>query len=384
MAAAVINKWKNIKIPGSFSSAGYFYRGLKSSNKTGKKTFDQVQGILKKNINFQTSRLLRKNFPRRRDLAFYFSERMEADLGDIGPNRFVDIKTKEEKGRYFIITIDLFSRKIWARGLRNKTAEEVYSAIKDIFEGFKAPYTFPQVLETDQGLEFANKKLRGYLDKKKVTLKLAVGANKARSVERAIRSFKKVLIPYLETRPDLSWAAAVNDVSTNLGQRFQRSIGMPPDEVPRHWEELQARNLKLRPTRAFMPYLREQIEIGQGKAVKEGHRSFAVGDKVVVPFKKKVLDKESDRQFTYQVMTIVAIMTEERPYLYQLEDGKGDKLKRFYYAQELRKVEEPEYYPVSGILDTKTEGRRKFVLVSWLDHGSKFNEWIPASYLKTK
>ena len=382
MAAAVINKWKNIRIPGSFSSPGYFYKGLKSSDKTGKKTFDQVQTILKKNINFQTSRVLRKNFPRRRDLAFYFSERMEADLGDIGPERFVDIRTRQEKGRYFVILIDLFSRKIWARGLKNKTGEEVLSAIKTIFEGFKPPYTFPQVLETDQGLEFANKKLRGYLGKNKVTLKLAVGANKARSVERAIRSFKKVLIPYLETKPDLSWETAINDVSNNLGQRFQRSIGMPTDDVPRHWKELQARNLKLRPTRPFLPYLREQIEIDKGKVVREGSQSFAVGDKVVVPFKKKVLDKESDRQFTYQVMKIVAILTEEKPYLYQLEDGKGDKLKRFYYAQELRKVDEPEYYPVSGILETKTEGRRKFVLVSWLDHGSKFNEWIPASYFK--
>ena len=95
-----------------------------------------------------------------------------------------------------------------------------------------------------------------------------------------------------------------------------------------------------------------------------------------------MLDKESDLQFTYAVNTIYSIWTEEKPYLYGLEDGKGERIKRRNYAQELRKVVEPKQYNIKSILATKTVGRQRYVLVKWLDHDARFDEWIPAANIK--
>ena len=77
------------------------------------------------------------------------------------------------------------------------------------------------------------------------------------------------------------------------------------------------------------------------------------------------------------------IKDEETPFLYQLADGQGQKLKRFFYAAEMKKVKEPEFWPLSAIRQTQMRGRKKYYLVSWLDYPSPaYDQWIPASDLK--
>ncbi len=379
---AITKKWRNIDIPGSFSNSNYFYRGLVSSDKTRGKSENQIKSALKKDIVYQTSRTLRKKFPRRHDLATYFSETWEMDLGDIGAGRFVDLKTGRQKGRFFLLCIDIFSKKIFARGLASKSADDVLHALGEISAQLEPPYTLPVTLECDRGKEFQNKKVVDFCNANKVRLKAARGGNNARTVERAIRSFKKVLIPFLETNPNVSWEDVIEKVSSSLNQRYNRSVKQSPEQVLTGWHALEDRNLKARERKPFLSYLQEQLNIQAGKEVKEGKRLFAIGDKVVIPYKREILDKESDRQFTYVVYTIYSIWTEEKPHLYGLEDGKGVRLKRRFYQQELRKVVEPKRYYVSSILATKTVGRRKFVLVRWLDHDARYDERIPAASIE--
>ena len=375
-------KWKNIAVPGSFSSPSYFFKGLRAKKATGGKTEEQVRKILEGDISFQTSRALRKTFPRRKDLAYFFSERWEADVGDIGKARFVDLKTGKEKGRYFLLAVDLFSRKVMVEPLPNKTASTVAKALEKILSTLKRPYSAPQTLETDQGGEFFNSTLRNFLKEKSVDLIFARGANKARSAERHIRSFKRVLVPFLETHPDVSWNDAIYAVRDALNRRFNRSLGMAPNQVIDRWKEVQEKNLEERPVRPFLPFLKQQLQIERGRPVRDRGKTFSLGDAVIIPRKKRGMKKESDRQFSYEVYYVDAIRTEEKPFMYKLRDGMGNKVKRLFYAQELRKVEVPSHYPVQKILRTKTVRGKKFALVSWLDHDSRFDSWIPSSELE--
>ncbi len=382
-AAALHKKWKDIRTPGAFSSAAYFYRGLESAHKTGGKSQVEVKRALEKDIAYQTGRVLRKNFPRRRDLAYYFSERWETDLGDIGPGRFVDLKSQRELGRYFLLIIDVFSKKVFARGLTDKKGATVGAAFRDIIDKLQPPYTLPLVLESDQGKEFVNKPFLVYLRQHAVQAEWARGGNKARTAERAVRSFKKVLIPYLETRRGASWDAAVRAVADSLNRRYNRSVGMSPNQVLIGWRRLQERNLaESEAKRPFDQYLKEHLAVQAGKReVRDGWRHFSVGDKVIIPYRRQVLDKESDRQFTYQVYEICGIWTDKKPYLFRLQDGRGVRKKRLYYGAELRHVKPPKVYPYSEILKTRFVGRKKYMLVRFLDHGASFDEWLPASQL---
>ncbi len=149
-------------------------------HKTRGKIQAEVKRALEKDIAYQTGRVLRRNFPRRRDLAYYFSERWETNLGDIGPGRFVDLKSQREIGRYFLLVIDVFSKKVFARGLADKKGATVGAAFWDIIAKLEPPYTLPLVLESDQGKKYVNKPFLDYLKRNAVQAEWERGGNKAR------------------------------------------------------------------------------------------------------------------------------------------------------------------------------------------------------------
>ncbi len=182
VAETIVDRWQNPNIPGSFSGLDYFYRGLKQQGKTGGRSKAQVNRLLENDLYYQSSRGLRKSFPKRHDLTFFISQRYEMDLGDLG-NR---IQNHQDKvvGRYYLLLIDLFSKKLFARALANKAAETVLAALKAIVkEDMKPPYTLDySVVESDQGKEFVNKGMAAFLKTHQVYHSLSTAINKARYV----------------------------------------------------------------------------------------------------------------------------------------------------------------------------------------------------------
>ncbi len=203
-------------------------------------------------------------------------------------------------------------------------------------------------------------------------------------MERANRSFKRVLIRYVQARPNASWSDIITAVTRILNQRYHRTIKMAPNDVVDHQQEVYERNEKLDHRMSFQEYLQEQKRIQEGGTVRERGQTFKLGDHVLVPLPRTLLDKESDRSFGFHLYKIVRIQDEESPYLYQLEDGLGRKVKRCYYAAEMRKLKDyPTHFPVSAVHETKMVRGKKFVKVSYLDYDDeRFDEWIPASDLK--
>ena len=343
----------------------------------------RVKKALEDDPTYQTSRALKKRFTRRKTITFYFSERWESDVGDIGSERFIDRNTGEEKGRFFLICVDVFSKRIFAEAMDGKKASDALRAFQSILSRLQAPYTAPLALEFDLGSEFKGPFL-AFLQQEGIRPIYARGQSKARIAERSIRSFKKVLVPFLETDPLQSWEEAVSRVCRNLNGRFNRSLGMSPDDVTQQWRTVQAANLDKHTILPFRSYLETQANIKAGEAVRDDKRSFALGQRVYVPYKQDILDKESDRQFTRQIFTISEILSAQKPYLYRLTDGKGSKVSRPYYAQELRVAKEPETYPIQRILKRKTIRGRPMYYVRWLDHDRRFDEWISEGQIQKK
>ncbi len=187
---------------------------------------------------------------------------------------------------------------------------------------------------------------------------------------------------FIQTQPDASWDETVQKATHILNHRFNRSIGMAPADVVDHWEELNQKNRELSHREPFDEFLEEQERLRQGGGVRDRGRVYKLGDTVVLPLPPYLLQKESDRYFSFHLYTIKNIKTEERPYLYQLEDGLGQVQKRWYTASEMRAVKEPAFFPVSAVKETKMERGKKMVRVGWMDYPSSFDTWIPASDLR--
>ena len=78
----------------------------------------------------------------------------EADLA------FVQDVAKENDGvNYLLVVIDVFSKYVWVRPMKNKTAHSLLEAFDSILsEGRK-----PEKLRTDKGTEFLNETFQQYL-----------------------------------------------------------------------------------------------------------------------------------------------------------------------------------------------------------------------------
>ncbi len=88
-------------------------------------------------------------------------------------------------------------------------------------------------------------------------------------MERANRSFKRVLIRYVQARPNVSWSDIITAVTRILNQRYHRTIKMAPNDVVDHQQEVYERNEKLDHRMSFQEYLQEQKRIQEGGTVRE-------------------------------------------------------------------------------------------------------------------
>lgn len=65
--------------------------------------------------------------------------------------------------------------------------------------------------------------------------------------------------------------------------------------------------------------------------------------------------------------------------MFELEDLLGHKVDGLYYQPQLKLAPNPEkagFFEVSKIESRKTIGDKKYVLVSYKNYPSKFNQWV--------
>ena len=98
----------------------------------------------------------------------------EADLA------FVQDVTKENDGvNYLLVVIDVLSKYVWVRLMKNKTARSLLEAFDSILSKGRKP----EKLKTDKGTEFVKKSFQQYLKKKDIKFYTANNEPKASVVE---------------------------------------------------------------------------------------------------------------------------------------------------------------------------------------------------------
>lgn len=96
-------------------------------------------------MRFPCKKVRRRGFKRRVIVQW------EADLAD------VQNLSEFNKGiKYLLVIVDVFSRFLWVRCLKDKKAQSVIDAFKDILGG---PLE-PKAIRTDKGTEFYNRYLK--------------------------------------------------------------------------------------------------------------------------------------------------------------------------------------------------------------------------------
>ncbi|KAL3075559.1 hypothetical protein niasHT_036579 [Heterodera trifolii] len=285
-----------------------------------------VQHYLEGHRTYTLMRPRRVRFPRAKTVASGFMTDVQVDLAD-----FQALSRHNRGHRYLLVAVDVLSKRLFVVPLKNKRAEEMLEAFKELVE--QMPMV-PHRIFSDKGTEFKNKLLKEFFEEQEIEKHEPVHSSvKASVAERAIRNVKQRLYRYFAERETLNWVDVV--------QQIVDGINSTPSQTSFHKDE----------------FVRMSREKGQ--------------------FEKGYLPNYGD-----EILEIDEVLKAVRPIRYKLRDDRGEKFRGTFYKQELARVRKDadtsyrieKVYRKRKRTDGSTEMLVKFI-------GYPEREWIDESQI---
>lgn len=302
-----------------------------------------------KDVGKELHRKVVTKFPRRKVVSAYAGQIFSADL--------VDMQAEAEHNddyKYILNVIDLYSRYVWARALKNKTAKSVLDAFKSIVANAgKAP----QHLWVDKGSEFYNKDFKAYAKKNGFNLYSTYGESKAVVIERFNRTLKEAMFKHFDSTNTREW---VDDLEDWIDEYNHRIHGSLQKHTPKQiWDGSETLN-----------QVEGQVPVNRPKP------KLAVGDRVRISRQKGVFEPGYVGKWSREIFIITKVVNSD-PYTYKVKDSLNEPIEGTFYNQELQKTKQPENWGlVDHVIKSKTVKGKKFNLVHWLGLPKKYDSWI--------
>lgn len=262
--------------------------------------------------------------------------------------------------KYILVCIDVFSKYLRVRLLRNKTNTEVLNKFKNILDSAGEK---PQRISCDRGLEFTNRNFKSFLNKSHIQLEHPLTSNPSKSavVERVIRTIKD----------------KINRLFTLLGNNKPKRYIDYLDKIVNMYNSTYHSSIKMQPKNVNNSNTLQVYENLYGKERKEAHKNplLSVNDYVRVKLKRNVFEKASyHTNWSDEVFKIFKIYHYKFP-MYSLIDLSGKLLRGKYYEAELQKIYVSKNTPVRIIKKDffNTTSKNKFYVETsdgrkkWMD-----------------
>ena len=352
------------KLPSSFGGKAPLKSAVKKELKkkkikrSNKNLDNSITSWLADQKTYTLHKQPKRSFQRRRVVVGGINDQWQADLADM------QMLASDNLGmKYILMVIDCFSRKAWARALKDKSGKSVASAFSDIFE-VQEP---PRKMQTDKGKEFYNADVQTLLKKKGVHLfSTEDPKTKASMVERLNRTVKNKLYSYLYAKNTNKWVDILQDIIDGYNNKKHSVIKMAPNEVTNENAHIVSMNNSHNRGKGSRPF-----SSGADKGFKPGDLVRIVSEGNV--FKKKYLP-----QWTEEIFRVKEKLATFPP-VYRIEDLSGEIIKGTFYVEELQKVTSlPTVHEIEKVLEEK--GNK--LLVKWRGYPDSMNQWIHKSSLK--
>ncbi|XP_061190439.1 uncharacterized protein LOC133198352 [Saccostrea echinata] len=297
---------------------------------------------------------VRRNFPRNRVVVEGFDSQWEADLMDLSA-----LASDNRGYRYALVTIDVFSRYVCCRAIKQKTASQVLEAFRAILGEGRTP----KALRTDKGKEFKNKQFQSFCKENNIHFFTSQNETKCAYVERVIKTVKMKI--FRLTSIQKNYIDHLDDLISSYNHTRHRSLGTSPSDVSKENES----EVRL-----------QQYLIRKGKTNKRGAYRFKPGDLVRISHLKRKFDREYQQKFTGKIFRIKSRRRRQNIPVYTLEDWDKEPIEGTFYNSELQRVlvDKNTSFRIEKILKRK-KGQ---VLVRWLFYSPKFDSLIKASEVK--
>ena len=262
--------------------------------------------------------------------------------------------SEDKKGyNYILVAIDCFSRKVWARLLMNKTADEVLLNLKSILDETGSV----ESICSDRGQEFVNVKMTKFLSDSGIKLINPYTSTHAHFVERVQATLQTIIYKYITSKMNFQFYDKLQDFVKTYNNRRHRITKLSPEEGDKDEEEIRLHIQKMQED--------YRAKIKPTKKVK-----FKVGDKVRISISLGKFSRGYDRKSKEEIYKIAEVSTTLPQVLYTIATLNGDAVIGKFYQGQLTKVLHQDEYIIEKILEkTRTRYLIKFI-------GYDEPEWI--------
>lgn len=295
-----------------------------------------------------------RRFQTRRTITNFQNDLWQGDLVEMQK------LAKQNKGyRYYLAVIDTFSKMGYAEPVKRKNMDDVSEAFKVIIKRAGAT---PKNLQTDQGLEFFNKKFREIMDKHNINHYNTWTEKKASIVERWNRTIKERLWKLFTEYNTTVWIDMLQDVVDEYNNKKHTSIGMKPIEV----------------NNKNASQVRERLAVSKTSIRKP---KFKVGDWVRMSrWYKNIFSKSYEGNWTEELFKIVKVK-HTVPIVYELENVHGVKLDGTFYEKELQKTKIEDYFRIGKVEQKRVNPDGTVDLkVTKKGYDQRYYYWIPSGH----
>lgn len=302
----------------------------------------------KKQIVDELHRSARKNFERRKYVMVGMNDTFQADLIEMIP-----FAKQNNDYRYILMVIDVFSKRAWARALKNKTGQEVTNAMSTIFN--EKPKNIPKNIHTDDGKEFFNQHFQRLLKRYKINHYSTFTKMKASIVERLNRTIMNKLWRQFNLQGSHKWVSHIQRTIDSYNSSIHRTIKMRPIDV----------NAKNQHDLLRTVYKQNNIlKLG------EPHK-FKLNDYVRISKFKTLFEKGYTPNWTTEIFRVIKIRP-TNPVTYDICDLNNKTIKGSFYEYELQHTKKHEIYLIEKVLKKKDNK----IFVKWLGFDDSHNSWI--------
>jgi len=341
----------------SFSSAKALFEAVKSKGIS----LSDVKKWLSTQATYTLHKPRRKTFMRNPVVVSNIDQQWQADLVDMQK-----LSVHNQGFKYLVTVIDIFSKYAFVFPVKSKSADELVSVFEKIFKTRQ-----PNVLQTDQGLEFDNSKLKALLKKRRIQYFTTRNTEtKCVIVERFNRTLRSRMFKYFTANGTRKYTKVLPDLVKAYNNSIHRSTGMRPSDIRDEHRKIIFKKLY-----GFA----SEREMLLAQAHKKSN--LKVGEQVRIQYQNEPFQKGYYPQWTDEVFSINNVAKDNKKPQYKLKDYHGEEIEGRFYPEEVQKVSEVKYR-VEKVVATRTVKGVKQVKVKWLNYPVSDNSWINKSDLE--
>ena len=359
--------YTNKNSPVRFSTSNKIIKYIKQSTKKNSKFQKNVIAEWKKYARkIIVGTHTEKHFNRKKQYHFYHYGNKKSlfalDLCDLFGSERDRISHQNSGYKYFFMIINCLTKYLVVIPIKSKEGNEILSAFKKWANDLHLKCDsegWITSIHVDQ--EFIQKKINKFCKSRCLNIYFSQGDHKSAIIERAVRTFKNMMVRRMEGSRSEKWEKWLNSLLNQYNNEIIHStIGMTPKDAEKY------------PSFAFIRIIEKFYKNSRIQKFR-----FKIGQSVRLKiYKSNIFRKGYLRKFTAQIYKIIYRRHVNNTNFYYLENYKGKRLKGGFNEQILALAENDDNFAVDVL---KSDGDR--VYVHYDGFNSSDDEWISKDQL---